>query len=689
MYPLNEHQLQAVHHHGNLLIVAGPGTGKTHTLAYKIFHTLQSQKVDPASLFALTFTNKAANEMKERLFGLLEKEAGDTFSHQGASTRALSNESRSLPFIGTFHALCLTFLRCHGSMLGMPQNFSLCPDPLLVLQHIADKIQIDIKKRDLREFALKISLFKNRFSSHTSPIQSDDSFELDDSFQSLFHHYQEYLKKSQLLDFDDLISQSIELFQSFPEIQSLYQEKMKYLFIDEYQDINHAQLTLIRLLCSPQTMICAIGDPDQAIYAFRGSHVEHFLRFTDFFSPATTLSLDLNYRSTPNILLASQKLIESNTERVDKPLLSNKKTGDNLSLCVFSSPWQEASFITHEIEALLGGMDMSQIDQNVHFKDAHRERKWHFADFAVLYRTNAQGRFLEQAFKKSGLPYQMIHGRPWYKSKEILLILAFLEHLISPEYDLDSFLETLSLKASEMNLLRNIADRLQALRCNFKGRPMEIVCKIYDEFGLKDFFHADSDSTRISGIAQKRHKLYLQFLAASKQFDAESGEDAIRSLLNHYSILRDYDDYNSDLQAVSLMTFHASKGLEFPVVFIAGLEEGVMPYFTKETGSMRNDSLDPSRTEEDLNRVAEELQRVEEELTRVEENLTLVEEERRLFYVGMTRAKEKLYLLHSTSNEFRPLIPSRFLREIPNEYIEKRTLTHRRIIKEPPQLSLF
>lgn len=582
---LNESQQKALDFDGNLLIIAGPGTGKTHTLTHKIAATIRTG-ISPDSILALTFTRKASEEMRERLSGII-----------GGS---------SVPFIGTFHALSLKICRTHGA------EFKIYSDSE-VMKVLRDVLPPEIGAKELRKWRHSLSLYKNQMESIEIPLPS---------FREVYEKYQKSLAQIPALDLDDLLLHAVKFLRSLPSLQP------SYLFVDEFQDINEVQYQLLRLLFGPQTRICAIGDPDQSIYAFRGSNVSVFQRFEEDFPKTLRIFLDTNYRSTKTLLDASSHLIQYNSDRIHHSLASQQDFGEKIMVFSLPDPWEEAKCVARKILKSTGGMDMLQTDQ----ESGRVAEDAHFSDFAILYRTKAQGRFFEEVFKKFRIPYQCLSGKKWYERKAIRFVLACLRFFQDSDPNgLQEFLPQRKKFDSTVSLLTHL--EISSLKTS------QLLSRLMQLLGLPLKDHKDTH-------------LFLLLLSLSAQFDAFAGIRGIREILEYFSQLRDSDAYQKDLQAVTLMTLHAAKGLEFSVVFIAGVERDLLPY--------RDD------------RGFE------------------IEEERRLFFVGMTRAKQKLFLTFSRERDGKVTEVSPFLAELPTHLLEKSIIEKK---KRPeiadPQLSLF
>lgn len=570
MQNLSENQWKAVNQQGNVLILAGPGTGKTHTLTQKILYNIQ-QGVQPENIFAVTFTNKAAWQLQERL-------------------EAVIGGKKSLPFIGTFHSWCYRILKNSGRNIHVLSK----KQQLELLGRVCLKLQYTLSQKQQKEVLRLIGLAKNQMLPVSTIALAHETV------SKIFAEYQNALMRENVCDFEDLILQTLALFHACPELKTTLQQKIRFLCIDEYQDTNEAQYQLIYSLVTPKTRICAIGDPDQAIYAFRGSNVQHFLRFEKDFPVTTTVYLEKNYRSSKRIVTLADHLIQYNLERKPKTLTTDNESGEEIWCYSFENEWKEAHFITKEIARLAGGTTMLEADN----QSSSEQQIFHFADCAVLYRTKAQARIIEAVFKKTGLPYQLISSIPWYQQKEIQLLLQYVHDVLKPQNN--PFFLTLDQKLEEL-------------------KPSEVVKKIIAAMDLEKEF-------------PEKQKNFMLFLSTVYRFDHQSCAEGLSALLDYYMVLQEHDAYDEKLQAVPLMTLHAAKGLEFPVVFISGLETGLLP---------------------------------------LEKNNT--EEERRLFYVGVTRAKKKLYLLHACKRNKKHAAPSIFIQNIENFIKQKQILSRKKV----------
>ncbi|MCX8021703.1 MAG: ATP-dependent helicase [Syntrophorhabdaceae bacterium] len=517
---------------GPLLVVSGPGAGKTTTVVNRIAHLID-QGIKPENICALTFTNRAGREIRERAYSII----GDRVNRV---------------FIGTIHLLGLRILKDSGYR-----------DFLLIDREKQLSIIGSLVKKDGNREAEKILEAISRIKNHTDV--------LNEGIRGIYDTYESYLFREKFLDFDDLIKKPLEIVES-DRSSNPYRGKFSHIIVDEYQDINYGQYRLIRLLLNNGGSICAVGDSDQAIYTFRGADIENFLNFEKDFKGARKVTLSFNYRSTGRIVYASSKVIENNRRRIEKRLEGKREEGERIKVVSVPDERYEGLFIVGEIEHLIGGTS----HYNLYRKGAtisENEKNYTFSDFAVLYRTNAQVSAIEGAFTTSGIPYRVI-GRENSQKKKIIK-----EILSSPggKYSFDE------------GCLNTILDRMIPV---FTYRP---------------------------------------------HYTFQSREEII-DFINEFCLLSPADDYDREVDAVSLMTIHMAKGLEFKVVFLVGVEDGIIPF------SLKGESVD-------------------------------MEEERRLFYVGMTRAADRLYLIHSDRRviygKLRDMSRSRFISEIPDEFVER------------------
>ncbi len=639
---LNESQKEAVTAtEGPVLVVAGPGTGKTMTIVHRIAW-LVDQGVEPGHILAVTFTNRAAREMRERVDAMLGRDIEDAF-------------------IGTFHSLGIRIVsECLSTSFAIYDR----DDQIELLREILSDDDMrclapSAGSTALRTVAEKISMIKNLDSG------------MDEPMQRVYDKYQAALARQGALDFDDLILKPLRLLDD-GGVLDRYRDMFRHIIVDEYQDINPVQYRLIRLLAGDRGNICAVGDPDQAIYAFRGADVSNFLNFGKDFRGARRITLDLNYRSTATVLNASGAVICHNQERLEKELAPLRERGTPVTVISVPDERAEGEVIVREIEEMIGGTSHYQMNHSRGGADAGDS--WGFSDFGVIYRTNAQVKAIEEAFIKSGIPCQVVGRTNVSRQKRVSQLLSWLKALINPNDDLNvrraaagnkglgrQGLSEAAAYAREngtglyeaIKILAEKGDRhaggfvssMKRLAGMKEKAPSdELLRAIIDETGIRDSDGAGDESFR-----------HMEDLAAAYR-DLEPPQGIVR-LVHDMSIMTPADTFDPRAQAVTLMTMHMAKGLEFRAVFIAGCEDGLIPY------TLRGDDTD-------------------------------IEEERRLFYVAMTRAKDCLFLIHARrrfmyGQRLTPL-PSPFIREIPEEFLDSRVVPDREK-KRPrdPQMGLF
>ena len=639
LHGMNDKQSEAVlATEGPLLIMAGAGSGKTRVLTHRIAYLIEDKGVNPWRILAITFTNKAAREMKERVGKLLDPElARDVW-------------------VSTFHALCVRILRRDIEKLGMNRAFTIA-DPAeqkTLVKHILADLNLDPKRYDPKALLSTISNAKNDLQTPEDYAKAAAS-PFEQVTASVYAEYQKRLRSDQALDFDDLIMQTILLFKQEPETLEFYQRKFQYIHVDEYQDTNEAQYQLVHMLADGYRNLCVVGDADQSIYGWRGANMQNILDFQKDYPDAQVVMLEQNYRSTKTILQAANDVIKNNKKRQVKTLWTENKTGDKITYYRAQSELDEAYFVIKTIEGEMA--------------DHHRR----YGDFAILYRTNAQSRAIEEAFVKSNIPYKMVGGRKFYDRKEIRDALAYFRLVINPDDDMSfnrivnepkrgigaTSLEKLQafanqngwslLEAAQNAELSQVSGKARTSLATFgetiakladkraSGSVTELMEGILDDTGylpqLKNAGTVEAD-TRIENLQE--------LLSVTQQFDAryepeDEQSDLFVDFIADLALVSDQDDIEEDAQEVTLMTLHAAKGLEFPVVFLVGMEEGLFP------------------------------------LSRSAMNESEMEEERRLAYVGITRAKNKLYI----SNAYARMLygqrqnnpQSRFIDEIEPELL--------------------
>lgn len=605
---LNPSQQAAVQHgEGPLLILAGPGSGKTRALTHRAAFLIQNKGIKVDNILLLTFTNKAADEMKTRLKKLLvpatpRRSPPQTNTIRGVAYRTIYPPN-NLPFAGTFHSFCSRVLRQNGHHLGIPPGFTIydTSDQKDAIKQAMQQLDFSDKKLAPTAVLKTISQAKNELITALEYPQYSRGF-FQENVSQIYLAYEKILNKHHALDFDDLLLKTVRLFQKFNPILTSYQNQFHYILVDEYQDTNQAQYTLTRQLSAKRRNLCVVGDASQAIYGFRGANYHNLLSLQSDFKDLKTISLEQNYRSTQTILNAANSMIKKNTSHPVLNLWTQNNPGEPVSLYQASSELDEAAFIIN----LISGQLLSQ--QNT------------FDRYAVLYRTNAQSRVLEEAFLHAGLPYRLASGTHFYERKEIKDCLGYLKYWANPQ-------DQVAFKRIEKIGKRRLAKFLKLFE-QTKKQPstLKLLNQVLKVTGYLDLFDPknEADLNRLENIKELR--------SVARQYP-----DLTAFLENVTLIEREYSP-NGQPNGVTLMTVHSAKGTEFPVVFVTGLEEGLFPH----TRSL-----------------------LEKEK---------IEEERRLFYVAMTRAKQKLYLLcaqkrlffgHFTRNPI-----SRFVEDIPEELIK-------------------
>lgn len=624
---------------GPLLIMAGAGSGKTRVLTRRIAYLIEEKLINPWNILAITFTNKAAREMKERVNGLLGAGGEDVW-------------------ISTFHSMCVRILRRDVDHIGYSRNFTIIDssEQLTLMKRVVKELNIDPKKYDPRSLLGAISNAKNELLTPADYEAQQGGF-FEQMVAKCYQLYQKELRRNQCMDFDDLIMVTIRLFQDNEEVLQFYQRKFQYIHVDEYQDTNHAQYTLVNMLAARFRNLCVVGDADQSIYGWRGADMQNILDFEKDYPDARTILLEQNYRSTKTILAAANQVIANNSNRKEKNLWTQNSDGEKITYYHGESERDEARFIVSEIQK------------------QQREKQRKYGDFAVLYRTNAQSRVVEETLLKANIPYKMVGGHKFYDRKEIKDILAYLQVIANPADSL-SFARVVNtpkrgIGATSLERLREFADihqfSLLDASLNVALSPVtgKAAKELY-EFGeliegfsqmvpfltvseltkevLKKTGYEEDLRRQNTLESQNRLENLEEFMTVTQDFDKtfaasqetanqeEAPEDKLTLFLNDLALISDVDSYEEEASEVTLMTLHAAKGLEFPVVFLVGLEEGVFP------------------------------------LSRAMLEQHELEEERRLAYVGITRAEEELFLTNALSRTLYGKTqynrPSRFVKEI-------------------------
>ena len=637
---LNKEQKEAVQHtEGPLLIMAGAGSGKTRVLTHRIAYLVEEKRVAPYNILAITFTNKAAREMKDRV-------------------EQLVGQNSYQIWVSTFHSMCVRILRRDIDRIGYSKNFTILDgsDQQTVVKQVLKNLNLDPKNFEPRAMIGQISNLKNEMitpKQYTS--QANNYYEKE--VARVYEGYQKMLVKNEALDFDDLIMQTIHLFDRVPEVLEYYQNRFQYIHVDEYQDTNHAQYYLVKQLASRFENICVVGDSDQSIYRWRGANIANILSFEKDYKNARTILLEQNYRSSKSILDAANSVIKNNPGRQDKQLWTDNSAGKKINYYQGSSERHEALFITEKIQDMVG------------------DKKYLPSDIAILYRTNAQSRAVEDTLMKSSISYQMIGGQRFYDRKEIKDMIAYLRLITNPNDDLSfervvnvpkrgvgaTSIDRLRVYAAENDIsfyeaakevdftgiskrTANTIAEFQEMIQNFNAQQeflsaTDIVAEVLKQTGYIEALKKENTIESLSRLENLE-----EFQTVTKDFEKTAEEDkSLIAFLTDLALVADIDSMDNEEnpdenEKVLLMTLHSAKGLEFPVVFLIGMEENVFPH---------------SRSLNDKDEM---------------------EEERRLAYVGITRAEEELYLTHAQMRtlygrtNLNPV--SRFIKEIPKELIE-------------------
>ncbi len=633
---MNKEQSEAVRTtEGPLLIMAGAGSGKTRVLTHRIAYLLDEKDVSPYNILAITFTNKAAKEMKERV-------------------QALVGEEAEVIWMSTFHSMCVRILRRDADRIGIERNFTIIDptDQKSVIKDVLKRENIDPKKYEPRIFIGEISKLKNDLLTPAKAEAEADDF-YSRMVATVYKGYQQQLVRNQALDFDDLIMTTIRLFERVPDVLDFYQNKFQYIHVDEYQDTNTAQYTLVNMLAQKFKNLCVVGDSDQSIYGWRGANIHNILSFEKDYPNARTIFLEQNYRSTKTILQAANEVIRHNTERKPKGLWTANQQGEKIHYYEAMSERDETEYVVREI-----------------FKQQKKGKR--YKDMAVLYRTNAQSRVLEETFLKSNIPYVMVGGQKFYDRKEIKDLLSYLRLIANSADDISlqriinvpkrgigpSSVEKIATYAVDHELtmfdalaevdfiglskkVTQAAAEFYQLMSNLMQEQeflevSEIVDEVLEKSGYREMLEREQ-----SIESRSRLENIDEFMSVPVDYEKNTPleEQSLINFLTDLSLVADVDGANLE-DGVTLMTMHSAKGLEFPIVFIIGMEESIFPH------------IRAIQSESDHE----------------------MEEERRISYVAITRAEEELYLSHATSRTLfgRPQsnARSRFLNEIPEELLD-------------------
>lgn len=648
---LNEKQREAVEKtEGPLLILAGAGSGKTKTLTHRIAYLIQEKGVTPGQVLAVTFTNKAAGEMKDRVSQLLGGNLRNHYTDRGPS---FGNK----PFVGTFHSMCVRILRQDIDKLGRDGSFQIfaTSEQKTLMSETIKELNLDPQQFKPTSFLAAVSGAKNELIDADMFMSSAQGY-FEEMVAKAYSRYQKKLEENNALDFDDILRYTVKLFSHIPTILEGYQKMFRYLMVDEYQDTNKAQYQLIRQLADGHRNICVVGDDAQSIYRFRGADIRNILEFEKDYPDAHTVYLEQNYRSTQTILDAADHIIANNVNRKEKKLWTDCGKGKKVVIYEASDELSESRFVGRECLHL------------------HTKRGVSYSDIAVLYRTNAQSRTLEEHFLRINIPYRIVGGTRFYDRKEIKDIIGYVRlrnnprdwlalariankpkrgigkqtlakwRLFAQKMNLDALSSGLSaelpksgLQKGKIQAIISFCTIMRSLEKEVKGEKLPAFLeRVYRNTG-----YAQALETEETSETKAKRENIAELFSVAKRYDALSLPEALPAFLEDVSLVSDTDEIEDTAQAVHCMTLHSAKGLEFPYVFIVGLEEGILPH------------------------------------SRSAANHAELEEERRLMYVGVTRAKTVLYLIHANhrllygATQANP--PSRFLDEIPETLVERKS----------------
>ena len=633
---LNPVQAEAVlHTEGPVLIVAGAGSGKTRALTHRIAYLIREKGISPYAILAITFTNKAAREMAARVEGLLGQRIASGM------------------WILTFHSTCARILRREHEHLGLPGSFTIYDegDTERLIAGVLKELNLDIKRYPPRAMGAAIGRAKDHVISAAEFEQAAGNF-YEQTIAKVYTEYERRKHAAGALDFDDLITETVRLFREHPAVLEHYQERFPYILIDEYQDTNRAQYQLVNLLAAKYRNVCVVGDADQGVYSWRGATIQNLLDFERDYPDAEVFLMEQNYRSTSNILAVANALIEHNVQRKPKSLWTETQSGELAVRYRADNEHEEALFVAEEIHRLAD-------------EGGHR-----FSDVAIFYRTNAQSRVLEDVLMRAGTPYRVVGGVRFYQRKEIKDVLAYLRLLLNPQDVISArrvvntpkrgigdatvaslegyatFEEIAFMEACrQVDRIPELAARAKGAVAGFIGVMNRLEEALNSGAGAAAMVEAAATEsgylieleTERTVEAEGRIENIRELQGVAAEFEQRSPEGTLGEFLESVSLVSDQDEYDEEAGSVTLMTLHVAKGLEFPVVFIIGLEDGVFPHY-RSMGDQAE-----------------------------------LEEERRLMYVGVTRAQERLYLTHAWSRtlfgstSYNP--PSRFLGEIPSELV--------------------
>ncbi len=627
---------------GPLLVLAGAGSGKTRVLTYRIAYLISEKNVRPENILAITFTNKAAAEMKTRL-------------------ETLVGPSAAFIWARTFHSACVRFLRRDIEKIGYKQDFTIydTAEQKAIIRDAVKTLNLDDKTYSVSSCLSTISGAKNEMlSPEDFAARHEGNFRME-GFCRVYTYYQKQLERFNAVDFDDLLCLTVRLFEECPEVLEYYRRQFTYIHVDEYQDTNAVQYRIVSLLAEKHRNLCVVGDEDQSIYKFRGADIQNILQFEKTFPDAKTIRLEQNYRSTQNILDAANAVIAHNTERLGKRLWTDNGEGAKLTKYCASTEYDEASYIATELSRL------------------HRQEDMPYSEMVVLYRMNAQSRPIEEQLLLNAVPYKIVKGHRFYDAKEIKDIIAYLRAVHNPDDDVSlariinepkrgigatSLGKAMAVAEARGESLYSVirdegaaaeigasfskmyafSEMIEALRAEVGNIPITALIEmIYEKSGYMAQFNPSNpeDAVRIENLKE--------FLSVGMKYEKEAEASSLTDFLDNVALVSDIDDYDEDIDCVTLMTIHTAKGLEFPAVFVAGFEEGVFPSYRAVFESAE------------------------------------IEEERRLCYVALTRAKKLLYLTHAQTRTLMGATTrnrvSRFMLDIPESlYVSEGTerITH-------------
>ncbi len=640
---LNDKQKEAAEYiDGPLLILAGAGSGKTRVLTYKIAYLLEQNLVKPWEILAITFTNKAAKEMKERVEGLIGSNGNDIW-------------------LGTFHSICVRILKREIELIGYGRDFNIFDelDKEKVIKEVCKKLEIDDKQYPVSLIKYEISNAKDKMIDYEKYKKQALGDFRKEKIAQIYEMYQLSLKKNNAIDFDDILMLTVEILSKNPDRLEYYQNKFKYILVDEYQDTNKVQFLLISLLAASHGKICVVGDESQSIYGFRGADISNILNFEKEYPNAKIVKLEENYRSTQNILNAANGVIKNNKSKIDKKLWTQNEIGDKICYKTLGNEYEEVEYIVSKIDEIC------------------KKESRKYSDFAVLFRTNAQARVLEEVFMRNGTPYRLIGGLKFYSRKEIKDLTSYLKLIQNIDDNIslkriinepkrgigDTAVDKLDAIATSQNtsifraiqdpnnltgirsasniiLFRDMINKIIAMKEELK--VSDLMRMILKESGYEEMLNQDQTKE-----SENRFENLMEFIGVAMEFEKENADNTLADFLDSIALVSDVDKLDDSEEAVTLMTMHSAKGLEFEVVFLVGMEEGLFP-------SKRSIEEDDA-----------------------------VEEERRLCYVGITRAKKKLYI---TNTKKRTLygtttfsMPSRFIDELPPEVLDEDAIENMKV----------